>query len=141
MPQSNLEFVRNQWAPFNGLDVAAIDWSAEPVRGMVVAGAAEDIELTWSAHWAGERQFRGHDGLVQAFTEWIEPFSEYRAEALDFIEAGDRILVPNRQWGTGKTSGAKVEIEVTWAYEFRDGLVTRIDEYDNLDEARAAAEQ
>lgn len=141
MAQSNLEFVRNQWAPFTGLDVAAVDWAAEPIREMVVAGAAPDIELNWSANWAGERTYRGPHGLVQAFIEWIEPFSEYRAEPLDFIEAGDRVLVPNRQWGIGKTSGAPVEIEVTWLYEFRDGLVTRIDEYDSLEEARAAAEQ
>jgi hypothetical protein len=29
---------------------------------------------------------------------------------------------------------------VTWVYELHDGLITRIDEYDTLDEARAAAE-
>ena len=139
MSQSNLELVRGQWAPFVGLDATKVDWSAEPVREMLLSVVADDVELNWAPGWAGERHFKGKDGIVQAFREWIEPFSEYHAEALDFIEAGDRVLVPNRQWGTGKTSGAPVEIEVTWVYEFRDGLITRIDEYDSLEEAREAA--
>jgi ketosteroid isomerase-like protein len=139
MPESNLEIVRSQWAPFVGLDASTVDWGSEPVREMLLAVAAPDIELSWSASWAGERHYKGKDGVVQAFQEWIEPFSEYHAEPLDFIEAGERVLVPNRQWGTGKTSGVPVEIEVTWVYELRDGLIARIDEYDSLDEARAAA--
>lgn len=139
MPQSNLELVRAQWAPFTGLDAVAVDWGAEPARSVLLSVAASDIELNWSTTWAGERHYRGHDGLVQSFKDWIEPFSEYRAEPIDFIEAGDRVLVPNRQWGVGKTSGVPVEIEVTWVYTFRDGQVTRIDEYDSLEEARAAA--
>jgi ketosteroid isomerase-like protein len=139
MSQSNLELVRGQWAPFAGLDATTVDWGSEPVREMLLSVADPEIELSWSTSWAGERHYKGKDGVVQAFQEWIEPFSEYRAEALDFIEAGDRVLVPNRQWGVGKTSGVPVEIEVTWVYELRDGLIARIDEYDSLDEAQAAA--
>jgi ketosteroid isomerase-like protein len=139
MSQSNLEVVRAQWAPFAGLDATTVDWGSEPVREMLLSVADPDIELSWSTSWAGERHYKGKDGVVQAFRDWIEPFSEYRAEALDFIEAGDRVLVPNRQCGVGKNSGVPVEIKVTWVYELRDGLITRIDEYDTLDEASAAA--
>jgi ketosteroid isomerase-like protein len=138
MSESNLELVRAQWAPFAGLDATTVDWGSEPVREMLLSATDPEIELSWSTSWAGERHYKGQDGVVQAFREWIEPFSEYHAEALDFIETGDQILVPNRQWGVGKTSGVPVEIEVTWVYEFRDGLIARIDEYDTLDEARAA---
>jgi ketosteroid isomerase-like protein len=139
MAQSNLEMVRAQWAPFAGLDATTVDWAAEPVRELLLSTAADDIELNWAAGWAGERHYKGKDGVVQAFKEWIEPFSEYHAEALDFIQAGERVLVPNRQWGVGVTSEVPVEIEVTWLYEFRDGLITRIDEYESLAQAPAAA--
>ena len=83
--------------------------------------------------------YRGRDGVIQAFREWVEPFSEYYAEPLDFIEVGDRVVIPQRQWGVGSTSGIRVEIEVTYVYEVRDNLIARVDEYDTLDAALEAA--
>ena len=69
-----------------------------------------------------------------------EMFSEYRVENLDYIDAGDCVLVPSRQWGTGEGSGIRVEIELTTLYELRNGVVVRIHQFDTLAEARAAAE-
>ena len=83
--------------------------------------------------------YQGRDGVIQAFREWVEPFSEYYSEALDFIEVGDRVVVPNRQRGIGSGSGIPVEIEVTHVYEVRDGQIARVDEYDTLEEALEAA--
>ena len=57
----------------------------------------------------------------------------------DFIEVGDRVVVPNRQWGIGSTSGIPVEDEFTWVYEIRDSQIARVDEYDTLEEALEAA--
>jgi ketosteroid isomerase-like protein len=78
--------------------------------------------------------------VIHAFREWLESFSEYYNEPLDFIEVGDRVVVPNRQWGIGSTSGIPVEDEVTWVYEIRDNQMARLDEYDTLDEALEAVE-
>jgi ketosteroid isomerase-like protein len=84
------------------------------------------------------RVYRGRDGVIQAFREWEEAFSEYRSEPLDFIDEGDRVVVPIRQWGVGRTSQVPVEIEVTHVYEFRNGQIARVDEYDTLEEALEA---
>jgi ketosteroid isomerase-like protein len=107
MARSNIEIVRAGWANFAGLDGTSVDWGAEPIREMLLAPFAEDVVLNWSANWAGERHYRGKDGVVQAFQEWIEPFSEYHAEPLDFIDAGDRVLVPNRQWASGRPAAPR----------------------------------
>jgi hypothetical protein len=40
--------------------------------------------------------YQGREGVIQAFREWLEPFSEYYIEPLDFIEVGDRVVVPHR---------------------------------------------
>ncbi len=60
---------------------------------------------------------------------------------LEFIEAGEFVLVPSRQWGIGGVSGAKTEIELTYLYEVRDGLVARAYQYDTLGQAHEAAAQ
>ena len=70
----------------------------------------------------------------------MEPFSEYHLEPLDYVEAGDCVLVPSRQWGVGSSSGARVEIELTLVYELRDGKIVRLDQYDTVEDAREAVE-
>jgi hypothetical protein len=62
-------------------------------------------------------------------------------ENLDYIEVGECVLVPSRQWGIGAGSGARVEIELTTLYELRDGRIKRIHQYDSTEEALEAAGQ
>jgi ketosteroid isomerase-like protein len=133
-----VEIVRALWGPFNGLDATAIDWDAEAIREMIGRPYSPEVELRWSTTGPETRVYRGRDGVVQALKEWVEPFSEYRAEPLDYIDVGDRVVVPIRQWGIGRTSRIPVEIEVTHVYEFRGNQIARVDEYDTLKEALEA---
>ena len=127
------------WEPFKGVDATEIDWDSEGIRELVEQQYAPDVELRWSATGPETRVYRGRDGVIQAFREWVEPFSEYRTEPLDYIDVGDRVVIPQRQWGVGRTSGIPVDIEVTHVYEFRNGQIIRIDEYDTREEALKAA--
>jgi ketosteroid isomerase-like protein len=140
MAGSKVEVVRGMWEPFTGLDVATIDWDAPVVRDALAPHFSPEVELSWSATWLGQRHYKGVDGVIQAFREWVEPFSEYHVEALDFIELDDHVVVPNRQWGTGRESGVPVDIEVTHLSEFVDGLIVRLDEFDTKQEALEAIE-
>jgi ketosteroid isomerase-like protein len=140
MSKRNLEVVRAMWEPFKGLDATTIDWDAEEVRESIALPFSPDVELSWSTRWAGKREYRGRDGVIRAYREWVEPFSEYYAEPLDFIEVGeDFVVVPTRQWGVGEASGVPVETEVTHVFEFRDGQIARLDEYETVEEALKAA--
>ena len=139
MSQENVEIIRAMMEPFDGVDVTEFDWGAEPIREMLGRACSPEVELRWSATGPDAAVYRGIDGVIQGFRGWVEPFSEYRFEPLDFIEAGDHVVVPNRQWGIGRTSQVPVEIEVTYVYVFRDGQIVRLDEYDTLNEALEAA--
>ena len=142
MSKENVEIVRSVVEPMDRIDGAAIDWEADTVRKMLGATYSPDIELRTLASGTGTglaERYRGLDGLVEYLRGWLEPFGEYHVEALDFIEDGDRVLVPTRQWGIGAASGARVELDVTFAYELRDGKITRVTQYDTLGEAREGA--
>jgi ketosteroid isomerase-like protein len=139
MSQENVELVRGLWEPFKGVDCTAINWDDEAIREMTERFWSPEIELRWSRSAPEARVYRGREGLIQAFREWQEAFSEFYIEPLDFIEQEDRVIVPNRQWGTGSTSGIPVEMEFTWVYETRDNQIARVDEYDTLEEALEAA--
>jgi ketosteroid isomerase-like protein len=141
MSEENVEIVRSMNEPFNGIDVAQIDWRSEAIREILERLYSPDVELTTLESGIGSgpsRFYKGWDGLISYLQEWFEPFSEYRMDALDYIDAGDRVLVPIRARGIGSGSGVQVEIELTVAYQLRDGKITRVDEYDTAEQAREA---
>jgi len=142
MSQENVEIVRSLLEPFANVNVADVDWGAEAIRDAVRTVHTPDVELRTLASGLGTgvgTHYSGLDGAVRYLQEWLEPFSEYQIDNRDYIDAGDCVLVPSRQWGVGRASGARVEIELTTLYELRDGRIARIHQYDSLEEAREAA--
>lgn len=144
MSQDNVEIVRSLWEPLEEINIAEFDWSAEMISEALGAAYTADAELTTldiPMVLDIDRRYRGVDGLSDYLGKWLEPFSEYHVENLDYIGAGDCVLVPSRQWGIGEGSGARVDLELTTLYELRDGKITRAHQYETLAEARADAER
>jgi ketosteroid isomerase-like protein len=142
MSQENVEVVRSMFEPFDGVNLAAIDWSAEVIREALGRAYSPEIELTTLDIPLGldiSKSYRGLDGLVEYLGAWLEPFSEYHVENLDYVEAGECVLIPSQQWGIGNESGARVELELTTLFEVRDGRITRVHQYDTMEEALQAA--
>ena len=142
MSQENVEIVRSTFEPFDGVNLAAIDWSAEIIREALGRAYSPDIELTTLAIPLGldiSDSYRGLDGVVEYLRAWLEPFSEYHVENLDYVDAGECVLVPSQQWGVGSESRARVELELTTLYKVRDGRITRVHQFDTMDEALEAA--
>jgi ketosteroid isomerase-like protein len=142
MSRENVEIVRSVFEPFEGTNIAAIDWEVDAIREALGRAYSPDIELRTLASGLGsgvDEFYRGSEGMVRYLREWLEPFSDYRVENLDYIGAGDCVLVPSRQSGVGDGSGARVELELTTLYELRDGKIAWMHQYDTLEEAREAA--
>jgi ketosteroid isomerase-like protein len=77
----------------------------------------------------------GRDAIEGNMREFLAQWSEFRIEAQDFAERGDAVLVTERQYATGKSSGIETEATIYCVWTFRDGLVTRV----RWDTDRAAA--
>jgi len=143
MSEANVEVVRSVLVPFESVNVADVDWSAVPVRELLAGVCAPDIELRTLESGIGTgvgELYRGLDGLISYLHEWMEPFGEYRIEWSDYIEDGDFVLVPSIQWGIGGGSGVRVELELVYACEVKDGRIARVLQYDTVEDARAAIE-
>ena len=95
MLDENVAIVRSLFEPFDGVNLAAIDWTAEASREAIGRAYSPDIELRTLASGLGSgvaEFYRGVDGLSRYLGEWLEPFTEYHADNLDYIEAGDCVL-------------------------------------------------
>jgi ketosteroid isomerase-like protein len=89
----------------------------------------------------GERR-QGPEGFLSATREVLDSFDDYRIEAEEFIDRGAAVVVPVRISGTGKASGAHLEMRLVHLWVFHpSGKVERSDVYRTLDEALAASDR
>jgi ketosteroid isomerase-like protein len=83
---------------------------------------------------------RGLGEIVRALEmENEEVWEEHRIEPREFIDAGDRVVVLQREFQRSK-SGAELVIETATVIDLRDGRIIRIQGYMNPAEALEAVE-
>jgi uncharacterized protein len=126
--QENVDNVRRGFEAMNRGDIEgtlemmdpSIEW--HPTEDFVEAGP-----------------FRGHAGVRQLLGFLLNAFDSYAIEPQEFIEAGDKVIVPVHQSGRGKGSGAKVDVRYIVVFTLRDGKGVRVDSYYDREEALKSA--
>jgi ketosteroid isomerase-like protein len=98
-----------------------------------------EIAMVESKTIPGAPSAYGIDAVLRYMESFRKYWSEIRFEPLEYIDAGDRVVVLARLVGRGKSSGA--EVERTWAYVWtlRDEKALRMDAYADRAEALEAA--
>jgi ketosteroid isomerase-like protein len=83
--------------------------------------------------------YRGHDGLRRYFESFYEVMEEIRFEPDDFIDAGDRVVVPVRLIARGRDTGIEAEQALAFVWTLRDRKAIRLESYPTRAEALEAA--
>ena len=83
--------------------------------------------------------YQGHDGFRRWVEDWGNAWEAYSMRPENFIEAGDRIVVFIHMTATGGGSGVTLRRQDAMVYEVRDGLIVRLDYFNNQRDALAAA--
>jgi ketosteroid isomerase-like protein len=128
MSGENVELVRKMVEAFergdyeaalNSLD-ADVEWSNRlyPVAGVSV---------------------RGRDAVREAFGRWMASWDAFHSEALEFIDAGERVIEVYRERARGRASGGEVQQTVAVVYEVREQKVVRAETYPSPEAAFEAA--
>ena len=82
--------------------------------------------------------YRGYEGYVEFFREWLSAWGDYRMRPSEFIDLGDRVLVFDEIIGRGATSGAPLIQEHAMVLFMKDGRVILSQEYFDPAEALEA---
>jgi ketosteroid isomerase-like protein len=111
-------------------------------------GAISDLDLTdlydpevvldEIADFPGAQAYRGYDGLTRWFADWYELYDEMRIDPGSFEEAGDRVIVPTRQWFRSR-AGVETEQEIVHVWTLRNGRVIHVTGFRDMADARARA--
>jgi ketosteroid isomerase-like protein len=119
-------------------------WEAVDRRDREAVFAFYDPDIVWQNHTGGALElqdvsYRGHEAVRQFWRDWLEPFESFEAHAEEFIDAGNKVIVPWRAAARGKASGAAVEMHRSNVYSISNGRVNRVDVFETKAEALTAA--
>jgi uncharacterized protein len=107
--------------------------------GAVAEFIHPDFEMNFQVHHPlGGRTYRAGDA-GKAMLDFAASFEDFRAEAEEFIDSGDRVVVAFRERGLAR-GGVELEQIFGILYTLRDGKVVRMQWFDSPEEALAAAE-
>ena len=130
MAGDNLEIVQRAIEAFNANGVDGILPLIHP-----------EFEATTPPDLASEPDtYRGHDGVRRWFDSFYEAMDDIRWDAHEFHEVGDRVVVEFTLRARGKTSGLDFGQNAVMVWSFRGGKAIRIQLFQTLEEALAAAE-
>jgi ketosteroid isomerase-like protein len=131
MSQQDVEFVRQTLGLLAGQDVVAFfnSINEEDLKQVIEATYTPDVEIRWLEGNPDQRAYVGRDDVPAAFSDWLDAWETFVFEPKDLIAAGDHVLVPNTQRGTGKGSGVEISMETTMIVTVRDGKIASIHEF------------
>lgn len=106
----------------------------------LVQDLAHDIEwsLPPTIPWGGTRH--GHDGVRSFATTFRDHIEGNWADADDFLDAGDRMIVLGRLRGQAKETGQEFEVEFAHVWTLTDGVASRCRGYYDTAPINAALE-
>jgi ketosteroid isomerase-like protein len=132
MSQENVEIVRREYAAFATRDWAALADLCHP-----------DIEYETLQSAPGfSGSYHGVDEITEFFDTWAEPYSEFRVEPGEIIDAGDHVVTVERH----AVRGLRGSDSETWMGQsfaclisFKEGRIWRVQEFPTLGQALEAA--
>ena len=128
MSQENVEIVRG-----------AVEALQAGDDERVLAHFHEEIEIHEPPDMPGASVRRGHSGYRESRVSLEETFRAIAYEPVEFIDAGERVLVVVRYQGRARHSDLPVDLLVYWLYAFRADKVIRVDMFFERAEALEAA--
>ena len=125
MSQENVEIVRAGWERYSGTGDPPWDLFHESVE-------VHDHDTP------DQGDYRGHEGIRRWLEDWGAAWAEWRIEADEFIDAGDSVVILIRMNTEGRGSGIKAQRQDALVYGVTQGLITRVDYYNDRGEALKA---
>jgi ketosteroid isomerase-like protein len=139
MSSENVELVKQILPP--EIDFVALvregDVAAVPID---LSRFAEDLEVSFTPGVdSPETTYRGIEGLLEGWEEWLTPWESYDLTTEDYVDAGEHVVVLARIRGRTSRDHVVVEHSPAATMTISDGLVVRMRFYLDRAEALEAA--
>jgi ketosteroid isomerase-like protein len=129
MSQENVDVIRQGWDAWLRGDLPRLFRNFDP-------------EIVWDTshfHDWPEPAYHGIEGVERFLNEWLNVWDDYEVGVEDVMAVPDgRVVTLVRQRGKGRSSGLAMDMQMAQIATLRDGKVTRLDNYEDRDEALEA---
>jgi uncharacterized protein len=127
MATPNVEIVRAMFAAFERGDEEDL-----------LSFAAPDVEIRPAWDSLSIEPTRGYDGFLEFWQEWPSFWHSYSVEPLEFVEAGEHVVVVLHERARSRPEFAEVEDEFAHVWTIREGKVTAVRVYNQRADALKA---
>jgi ketosteroid isomerase-like protein len=138
MSRENVELVRASMFPA-GVDLVTLTQTGELVNHLNRDALTPDMQVAFATPSAGFTEYRGLDGFLEGWGDWMMPWASYQVDLEELIDGGERVVAMVML--RGQTAHDRVSIEQPGAAVFtiRDGKIMRVEFHLDQREALAAA--
>ena len=96
-------------------------------------------ELVWFPFETNHTPSYGIENAMRTREQWQDAWDDARSDAEDIVGGGENVVASVHLSGSGRTSGAKVDIRIHFHFKARDGKVFYVYEYEDKAAALEAA--
>lgn len=140
MTISNAELLKN--ALPDEVDLVEVLRGDDPV-GMFTnpEAIAPDLAVTFSGGQAGgpPTHYEGIPGLLEGWSDWLEPWDSYRIQFEEYLAAGDKVLINATVRARSARDDVLIEHDPAAVWTLRDGKAVAVTFFLDRDEARRFA--
>jgi ketosteroid isomerase-like protein len=135
MSEENVEVAKNLYASIH----EGIHTTPRQVDRLFRDHLDESFELHLPSDYPeGEPVFRGREGMTQFIAMLRDTWADWRFEAEQYLDAGERLVVLGRILAKGGASGVPIELKTAHVWTIRTGRATSMHVYRDLSEALEA---
>jgi ketosteroid isomerase-like protein len=137
MSQENVDFVAGIFKTAEGMDRDAM---LAALPDLVPQICDPEVEWIEDPQRADARTYRGHEGVIESWRQWLEGFGEYGLAVERITDCGgDDVFVAGREQATGALSDAPVKGTTYAVVTVKDGKIRRYREFSDERTALDAA--
>ena len=119
MADSNVEVVKAAYEAFGRGDVEA-----------VLGAMTEDVEWNEAEGMPYGGRWNGPQAVAEnVFAPIVEDIPDFSVTPEEIYASGDTVVVVTRYAGTGKETGAQLDLQVVHVWDLRDGKLARFRQF------------
>ena len=139
MSRENVELVKTLQPAEADLIETFADADAPPVgpSEAELTGFAEDFEVEFVSQVpdAERPSYRGLDGFVTGWRDWLQPWATYRMRVEEYVDAGEKVVALIQVKATTARDGVVVEHAPAAVWTIADGKVVAVRMYLDREDA------
>jgi ketosteroid isomerase-like protein len=124
--QENVELVQTAMFPL-GVDLVSLTKSGALLEVMDLSAVEPDMEVAFATPGGPMTEYRGADGFISGWSDWMVPWASYQVDVEEMLDAGDRVVALVTLSGQTLHDGVRIEQPGAAVFTVAGGKIVRVE--------------